>query len=207
MLKSLLGEKMGMTQIYTDDGVVVPVTLIKAGPCSVLQIKTSENDGYSAIQLGYGDKKKKRATKPEVGHAEKASLLPCRFVREVKPDENAEINLGQTVTLSMFDDVKKVDIAGISKGKGFAGVMKRWGMKGGLQTHGSTRHRSVGSIGSNTDPGRVIRGKRMPGRLGGDRVTVKNLEIVKIDKNKNILFVKGAVPGHKGSCLLIKKVV
>ncbi|MCF6147208.1 MAG: 50S ribosomal protein L3 [Candidatus Kuenenia sp.] len=207
MLNGLLGEKIGMTHIYSEEGVIVPVTLIKAGPCNILQIKILEKDGYSAVQLGYGDKKMKRAKKPEIGHAAKASLAPSRFVREVKPDADADIKHGQAVTLDIFDDVKMVDIAGISKGKGFAGVMKRWGMKGGPETHGSTRHRSPGSIGAGTDPGRVIRGKRMPGRLGGERVTVKNLEVVKVDKNKNILFVKGAVPGHKGSYLIIKKVV
>src|SRR4030067_330391 len=196
MLNSLLGEKVGMTQIYTDEGVLVPVTLIKTGPCNVLQIKTLGNDGYSAVQLGYKDKKIKRAKKPEIGHAAKASLLPGRFVKEVKLETVAGVNLGQAITLNIFEDVKMVDVIGISKGKGFAGVMKRWGMKGGPQNHGSTRHRSVGSIGAGTDPGRVIRGKKMPGQLGKERVTIKNLDVVKVDKEKNMLFVKGAVPGR-----------
>lgn len=207
MLNSLLGEKVGMTQIYIGEGVLVPVTLIKVGPCNVLQIKTLGNDGYSAVQLGYKEKKIKRANKPEIGHAAKASLLPGRFVKEVKIETITDINLGQAITLDIFEDVKVVDVIGISKGKGFAGVMKRWGMKGGPQTHGSTRHRSVGSVGAGSDPGRVIRGKKMPGQLGRERVTIKNLDVVKVDKEKNMLFVKGAVPGHKGSYLIIKKIV
>jgi large subunit ribosomal protein L3 len=205
MLSGLLGKKVGMTQMYTEDGRLLPVTLIQAGPCSVMQVKTIENDGYSAIQLGFDDKKRKNAKKPEIGHAAKASLEPKRFVREVMPEVGADIKLGQSVTVDIFNDVKKIDVTGVTKGKGFAGVMKRWNFKGGLNTHGSTRHRPPGSISSNTDPGRVIRGKKMAGRLGGERVTIKNIDVVKIDKDKNLLFVKGAVPGHNGSYLILNK--
>ena len=205
MLSGFLGKKIGMTQIYTDDGCLLPITLIQAGPCSVMQIKTIENDGYSAIKLGFDDKKKKNATKQEIGGAAKVSQEPKRFIREVKPDASADIKLGQSITVDIFTDVKQVDVIGMTKGKGFAGVMKRWNFKGGAATHGSTRHRPPGSIGSNTDPGRVIRGKKMAGRLGVERVTIKNIDIVKIDKDRNLLFVRGAIPGHKGSYLILNK--
>ncbi|MEP9412317.1 MAG: 50S ribosomal protein L3 [Candidatus Brocadia sp.] len=205
MLSGFLGKKIGMTQVYSEDGKLLPVTLIQAGPCSVMQIKTVESDGYSAVQLGFDDKKKKNASKPEIGHAAKVSLGPKKFIREVRPESGATISLGQSFTVDIFNDVKKIDVIGVTKGKGFAGVMKRWNFKGGLNTHGSTRHRPPGSIGSNTDPGRVIRGKKMAGRLGGERVTIKNIDIVKIDKDRNLLFVRGAVPGHKGSYLILNK--
>lgn len=205
MLSGLLGKKIGMTQIYTEDGRILPVTVIQVGPCSVMQIKTVENDGYSAIQLGFDDKKKKRAIKPELGLAEKTSVCPKRFVREFTPELGVDIKLGQTILADIFVDVKVLDVIGITKGKGYAGVMKRWNFKGGLNTHGSTRHRRGGSISSNTDPGRVFRGKKMSGRLGGERVTIKNIDIVKIDKDRNLLFLKGAVPGFKGSYLVLKK--
>ena len=205
MLSGFLGKKIGMTQIYSVDGVIIPVTLIQAGPCSVMQIKTMEKDGYNAVKLGFDDKKRKVANKPDIGAAAKATLEPKRFIREVKPDAGAEIKLGQSITADIFNDVKMVDVVGVTKGKGFAGVMKRWNFKGGAATHGSTRHRPPGSIGSNTDPGRVIRGKKMSGRLGGERVTIKNIDVVKIDKDRNLLFLKGAVPGHKGSYLILNK--
>ncbi|MBW7898210.1 50S ribosomal protein L3 [Candidatus Brocadiaceae bacterium B188] len=205
MLHGFLGKKIGMTQIYTDEGKLLPVTLIQAGPCSVIQIKTFENDGYSAIQIGFDDKKKKSATRPEIGHVSKLSLEPKRFIREIKPEMGAELKIGQSITVDIFQDVKMVDVIGVTKGKGYAGVMKRWNFKGGLNTHGSTRHRPPGSIGSNTDPGRVMRGKKMAGRLGGERVTIKNIDVVKIDANRSLLFLKGAVPGHKGSYLILNK--
>lgn len=205
MLSGFLGKKIGMTQIYSDDGKLLPVTLIQAGPCSVMQIKTVENDGYSAVQLGFDDRKKKHATKAEIGHAMKLSLEPKRFIREVKPDAGVDIKVGQAINVGMFQDIKRINVIGITKGKGYAGVMKRWNFKGGLNTHGSTRHRRPGSIGSNTDPGRVIRGKKMAGRLGGERVTIKNIDVIKIDAEKNLLFLRGAVPGHKGSYLILNK--
>ncbi len=205
MLNGLLGKKIGMTQIYSEDGKILPVTLIQVGPCVVMQIKTEENDGYSAVQLAFDDKKKKRAKKPELGHAAKASLGPKRFIREMIPESGADIKLGQSITVEMFNGTKTIDVVGTTKGKGYAGVMKRWNFKGGLNTHGSTRHRPPGSIGSNTDPGRVIKGRKMAGRLGGERVTVKNLDVVKVDSEKNLLLVKGAVPGYRGSYLILKK--
>lgn len=206
MLSGFLGKKIGMTQIYSEEGKLIPVTLIQAGPCSVMQIKTVENDGYSAIQLGFDDKKKKNATKPEIGHASKSSIEPKRFVCEIKPESGAELKLGQSISVDMFQDVKMINVIGITKGKGYAGVMKRWNFKGGLNTHGSTRHRPPGSISSNTDPARVIRGKKMSGRLGGERITIKNIGVVKIDTQRNLVFLKGAIPGHKGSYLILNKV-
>lgn len=205
MVTGILGKKIGMTQFYTEDGKLLPVTMIQAGPCNVTQVKTVENDGYSAVQLAFDGKKKKRANKPEIGHAAKASTEPKRFVREVAVVAGAEVNLGQTVTLSVLKDVKWIDAIGLTKGKGYAGVMKRWNFKGGAASHGSTRHRPPGSISSNTDPGRVIRGKKMAGRLGGEQVTIRNLSVVKIDEGNNLLFVKGAIPGHKGSYLILNK--
>lgn len=203
MLNSFLGKKIGMTQIYSEDGKLIPVTLVQAGPCSVMQIKTVENDGYSAIQLGFDDRKKKSTTKSEIGHASKCSLEPKRFIREIKHESSADIKIGQSITVDVFQDVKVINVIGITKGKGYAGVMKRWNFKGGLNTHGSTRHRPPGSISSNTDPARVIRGKKMAGRLGGERVTIKNIDVVKVDLKRNLLFLKGAVPGHKGSYLIL----
>ena len=205
MVTGILGKKIGMTQLYTEGGKLLPVTVIQAGPCNVSQVKTVENDGYSAVQLAFDSKKKKRAKKPEIGHALKASSEPKRFIREVVGVAGAEVKLGQNVTLEVLKDVKLIDVVGLTKGKGFAGVMKRWNFKGGAATHGSTRHRPPGSIGSNTDPGRVIRGKKMAGRLGGERVTIKNLSVVRIDEGNNLLFVKGAIPGHKGSYLILNK--
>jgi len=205
MLNGILGKKIGMTQIYNDDGRIVPVTVIQAGPCCVMQVKTVENDGYSSVALGFDDKKKKKAVKPEIGYSEKASTAVKRFVREVVLDVGADLKQGQSVTVDVLDGVKKLDIVGDTKGKGYAGVMKRWNFKGGLNTHGSTRHRRPGSISSNTDPGRVIRGKKMAGRLGCERVTIKNINVVKIDKERHLVFVCGAVPGCKGSYLILKK--
>ena len=205
MLSGLLGKKIGMTQIYSEDGRLLPVTVIQAGPCSVMQVKTVETDGYSAIQLGFDDKKKKRAIKSELGLAEKASVCPKRFVRELTPEPGADVKLGQTISVYIFDNIKVLDVIGMTKGKGYAGVMKRWNFKGGLNTHGSTRHRRGGSISSNTDPGRVFKGKKMSGRLGNERVTIKNIDVVKIDKERNLLFLKGAVPGFRGSYLVLNK--
>lgn len=205
MVTGILGKKVGMTQFYTEDGKLLPVTMIQAGPCNVMQVKTVENDGYSAVQLAFDSKKMKRANKPEIGHAAKASAEPKRFVREVAVAVGAEVKLGQTITIDVLKDVKLVDAIGLTKGKGYAGVMKRWNFRGGAASHGSTRHRPPGSISSNTDPGRVIRGKKMAGRLGGEQVTIRNLSVVKIDEGNNLLFVKGAIPGHKGSYLILNK--
>ncbi|MDV5121143.1 MAG: 50S ribosomal protein L3 [Candidatus Scalindua sp.] len=206
MVARLLGKKLGMTQMFNKEGNLVPVTLIQAGPCNILQIKNKENDGYSAIQVGFGERKKKRATKAEIGHCSKAKTGVKKLVREFRDDPlDAEYELGQVLTVDVFDGVEVIDITGTSKGKGFAGVMKRWGFHGGPATHGCTTPRSAGSVGAGTDPGRVLKGKKMAGRMGGDKCTVRNLDVIKIDKDRNLMFVKGAVPGPNGGYVIIRK--
>ena len=206
MVARLLGKKLGMTQMFNKEGNLVPVTLIQAGPCNILQIKNKENDGYSAIQVGFEERKKKRATKAEIGHCSKAKTGVKKLVREFRDDPlDAEYELGQVLTVDVFDGVEVIDITGTSKGKGFAGVMKRWGFHGGPATHGCTTPRSAGSVGAGTDPGRVLKGKKMAGRMGGDKCTVRNLDVIKIDKDRNLMFVKGAVPGPNGGYVIIRK--
>ena len=206
MVARLLGKKLGMTQMFNKEGDLVPVTLIQAGPCNVLQIKNKENDGYSAVQVGFEERKKKRATKAEIGHCSKAKTGVKKLVREFRDDTlDAEYELGQVLTVDVFDGVEVIDITGTSKGKGFAGVMKRWGFHGGPATHGCTTPRSAGSVGAGTDPGRVLKGKKMAGRMGGDKCTVRNLDVIKIDKDRNLMFVKGAVPGPNGGYVIIRK--
>ena len=205
MIAGLLGRKLGMTQIYTDAGALLPVTVIQAGPCKVMQLKTQENDGYSAVQLGMDDRRRKNATKPESGHARKAKAEPQRFIREVPVDAAEKLELGQTVTVELFKDIQRVDVIGTNKGRGFQGGMKRYGFHGRPASHGSSKdHRKPGSIGSNTDPGHVWKGTRMAGHMGNARQTVKNLQVVKIDTEKNLLIVKGAVPGAVGGYLIVR---
>ena len=205
MSVGLLGKKLGMTQLYNDQGEVIPATLVQAGPCNILQIKGQEKDGYSAIQIGFEDRKKKRATKAETGHCLKAKTSAKKWVREIRDDADTEYQLGQSLTVDIFEGVEKVDVTGTSKGRGFAGVVKRWGFSGGPATHGSTRHRTSGSIGAGTDPGRVFKGKKMAGRMGGVRTTVRNLDVVKIDKSRNLLVIRGAIPGPNGGYIIIRK--
>ncbi|MCR4291206.1 MAG: 50S ribosomal protein L3 [Candidatus Scalindua sp.] len=206
MIAGLLGKKLGMSQIFSKEGGLIPVTLLQAGPCDLLQIKDKENDGYSALQIGFDEKKKKRTSRAEIGHCSKVKAGVKRIIREFRTDTfDAEYEPGQTFTVSVFDDVESIDVTGTSKGKGFAGVMKRWGFSGGPSTHGCTTPRGPGSVGSGTSPGRVHRGKKMPGRMGGKRITVKNLDVIKVDKDRNMLIVKGAVPGPNGGYLIIRK--
>lgn len=206
MVARLLGKKLGMTQMFNKEGNLVPVTLIQAGPCNILQIKNKENDGYSAIQVGFEERKKKRATKAEIGHCSKAKTGVKKLVREFRDDTlDAEYELGQVLTVDVFDGVEVIDITSTSKGKGFAGVMKRWGFHGGPATHGCTTPRSAGSVGAGTDPGRVLKGKKMAGRMGGKKCTVRNLDVIKIDKDRDLMFVKGAVPGPNGGYVIIRK--
>ncbi len=206
MVARLLGKKLGMTQMFNKEGDLVPVTLIQAGPCNVLQIKNKENDGYSAVQVGFEERKKKRATKAEIGHCSKAKTGVKKLVREFRDDTlDAEYELGQVLTVDVFDGVEVIDVTSTSKGKGFAGVMKRWGFHGGPATHGCTTPRSAGSVGAGTDPGRVLKGKKMAGRMGGKKCTVRNLDVIKIDNDRNLMFVKGAVPGPNGGYVIIRK--
>ena len=207
-MKGILGKKVGMTQIFDEKGEVVPVTVIEAGPCFVAQIKTVERDGYTAIQLGFEEAKPKRLTRAQLKHLQKSNLEALRYLRELRlaADELADLEEGQKLTVDLFEPGEYVDVSGISKGRGFAGVVKRHGFRGGPKTHGqSDRHRAPGSIGACTTPGRVFKGKRMPGRMGGDRVTVQNLEIVMVDPERNLLAIKGAVPGAKNGLLEIRE--
>ncbi|MGD9315900.1 MAG: 50S ribosomal protein L3 [Anaerolineae bacterium] len=206
-MKGILGKKVGMTQVFDERGVAIPVTVIEAGPCFVAQIKTVERDGYSAIQLGMDETKPKRLTQPQLKHLEKSNLPPLRHLREVRvsPEELDSFEEGQKVLADIFEEGEFVDVTGISKGRGFAGVVKRHGFRGGPKTHGqSDRLRAPGSIGACTTPGRVFKGKRMPGRMGGERVTAQGLKVVIVDAERNLLAVRGAVPGAKNSLLLIR---
>ncbi len=196
-----MGKKLGMTQVFDETGMVVPVTVIKAGPCVVMQVKTTENDGYEALQLGFEDKKRSRANKPETGIARKSQTEPKNFIREIRQPVG-DHKEGDVVDLSAFSDTQYVDVTGITKGKGFAGVVKRWGFRGYPASHGAKMHRGGGSIGQSSDPSRVFKGMKMPGHMGNRRRTVKRLPIVKIDSERNLLFVKGAVPGT--SYLIVK---
>jgi len=204
MVTTILGKKLGMTQVWSEDDRLVPVTVIQAGPCIVSQIKTKARDGYSAMQIGYGDIKAKKVRKPMAGHFAKAKIEPMATLAEVRLDEGDSVKLGDAITVEAFADVKSVHVSGTSKGKGFAGVMKRHNFKGGPGGHGSHAHREPGSIGQCATPSRVYRGKRLPGHMGSESVTVRNLEVVKIDPEQNLLIVKGAVPGGKGALLTIR---
>jgi len=205
MLKGLIGKKVGMTQIFDEAGSAVPVTLIEAGPCYVTQMRQPEKDGYSAIQLGYEESKPKRLTGGQLGHLKRNDFPPLRFLREFRVKE-PEVNEGDKLTVDMFSLGDYVDVVGTSKGKGFQGGMKRYGFRGGPKTHGqSDRQRSPGSRGSGTTPGRVWKGARGPGHMGNERVTIHNLKVVLIDNERNLLGVRGAVPGAKGGLLMIKE--
>ena len=224
MKKAILAEKVGMTQIFGENGVLTPVTVLKAGPCTVTQVKTVENDGYEAVQVGFGEKKEKvvtkdgsgkkvirnahGGTKAEVGHVKKAGTTPKQFIKEFRFDNVADYTVGEsTITVDIFAEGDKVDVTARSKGKGYAGGLKRHGLKSGPSGHGSKYHRHAGSNGSATTPGRVMKGKKMPGHMGCEQVTVQNLEIVKVDAENSVILVKGSVPGPKKSLVVIKETV
>ena len=205
MLKGLIGKKVGMTQIFDDVGAAVPVTLIEAGPCYVTQIRKSENDGYSAVQLGFKEVKPKRLAGGQLGHLKRNNLPPLRFLREFR-EKDMELQEGDKVTVEVFSVGDHVDVIGTSKGKGFQGGVKRYHFRGGPKTHGqSDRQRAPGARSSGTTPGRVFKGSRGPGHMGNERVTVQNLKVVLVDVDQNILGVRGAVPGAKGGVVLIKE--
>ncbi|CAM4476886.1 50S ribosomal protein L3 [Paenibacillus phoenicis] len=203
-MKGILGKKLGMTQVFTPEGNVIPVTVIEASSNVVLQKKDLENDGYEAIQLGYSDKKEARANKPEVGHAKKAGTTPKRYVREIRGVDLAGYEVGQEVKVDIFAEGEFVDVTGISKGKGFQGVIKRWGQSRGPMAHGSRYHRRPGSMGS-IAANRVFKGKNLPGHMGHETVTIQNLEVVKVDAERNVLLVKGSIPGPKNSFVKVKQ--
>jgi large subunit ribosomal protein L3 len=205
MLKGLIGKKIGMTQIFDSDGVAIPVTVIEAGPCYVTQVRTPETDGYSAVQLGFTEAKPKRLTGGQLGHLKRNTLPPLRFLREFRV-KNPEVQEGDKVTVDLFELGERVDVIGTSKGKGFAGAVKRYHFKGGPKTHGqSDRNRAPGSRGSGTTPGRVYKGARGPGHMGSDRVTSQGLKVVLVNAERNLIGVRGSVPGAKGSVVLIKE--
>jgi len=204
MLKGLIGKKIGMTQIFTEDGAAVPMTLIEAGPCYVTQIITSENDGYSAVQLGFGESKPKHLTGGELGHLKRNSLPPLKYLREFRAKDHG-LKEGDQITVSEFEMGELVDVIGTSKGKGFQGAVKRYHFKGGPKTHGqSDRLRAPGSRGSTTTPGRVYKGSRGPGHMGNDRITAQHLKVVLLDKERNLIGVRGAIPGPRGGLVLVK---
>jgi large subunit ribosomal protein L3 len=206
MVDGLLGRKLGMTQLFLEDGAVAPVTVIEAGPCVVVQRRTADRDGYEAVQLGLVDPRAaKRATKAMRGHHEKAGVPPTRALREFRLPEGSELKAGDRVLVDVFEGVEKVDVIGTSKGKGFQGVMKRHHFRGGASSHGSMFHRAPGSIGASAWPSRVFTGMRGAGHMGSDRVTVKNLKVVRIDVEKNLLLVRGAVPGPAGARVVVRK--
>ncbi len=204
--KAILGKKIGMTQIFDEKGEALPVTLVEAGPCLVIQKKTVENDGYGALKVGYGDVKEKRLNKPDLGQFKKNQLKPKKYLREFKLQDIDKYSVGDEIKVDVFQPGDKVDVIGISKGKGFTGGIKRWNFRRGPMSHGSMYHRRPGSGGA-TDPARVFKGRKLPGHMGTDRVTVQNLEVVKVDTDKNILIIKGSVPGPKKSLLFIKNTV
>jgi len=206
MTKGILGRKLGMTQVFSPEGTVIPVTVIEAGPCVVLQKKDLENDGYEAIQIGFGDKKEKQATKPELGHAKKAGTAPKRYVKEIRGVNLADYEVGQEIKVDVFSEGEFVDVTGTSKGKGFQGVIKRHGQRRGPMSHGSHYHRGPGSMGS-IAANRVFKGKNLPGRTGKETVTIQNLQVVKVDADRNVMLVKGSIPGPKYSFVSIRSAV
>ena len=206
-MKSILGRKLGMTQIFTEDGVVIPVTVIEAGPVVVTQKKTVEIDGYSAIQIGYGEIKEQRVNKPLKGHFDKSNISYKKVLKEIRCESTDEYEVGQELKADIFEAGDKVDVAGTSKGKGFQGNIKRHNQSRGPMSHGSKYHRGVGALSAASSPGRVFKGRNLPGQMGNVTVTVQNLEIVRVDAEKNYLLVKGAIPGAKGGLITIKETV
>lgn len=206
MTKGILGKKLGMTQLFAEDGTVIPVTVIEAGPCVVLQKKDKDNDGYEAIQVGYGDKSEKRANQPELGHVKKANTAAKKFIKEFRGIDLDAYEVGQVIKADIFQPGELVDVTGTSKGKGFAGNIKRHGHARGPMSHGSHFHRGPGSLGA-VDAARVFKGTKLPGRMGGKTVTLQNLEIVRVDADRNIIVVKGSIPGPRNSYVTIKSAV
>lgn len=203
-MKGLIGRKLGMTSIYTEDGVAVPVTVIEAGPCVVTQLKEEDKDGYKAVQLGFGDQKEQRMTKPALGHLKKAGVAPKSVLREFRVEE-AEVNVGDEVTAAVFEGVNYIDVVATGKGRGYQGVVKRYDFGGGRASHGGGWIRRTGSIGMCEFPARVFKGKKMPGQMGDKRVTTQNLKIVQVRPEENLILVKGSVPGAKGGIVTIKE--
>ena len=207
MKKAILGTKVGMTQLFAEDGKVIPVTVIQAGPCTVVQKKTVETDGYEAVQVGFDDKREVLSNKPAKGHVAKANTAPKRFIKEIRDAELGEIEVGTELTVELFEQGELVDVTGTTKGKGYQGPIKRHGQSRGPETHGSRYHRRPGAMSNSATPGRVRKGKKLAGQMGGDQVTIQNLEIVQVDAERNAILVKGNVPGAKKSFVEIKSAV
>ena len=207
MKTTIIGKKLGMTQVYGDDNKLVPVTVIEAGPCSVVQVKTIESDGYNAVQLGYGSKKEKNTSKALLGHVQKAGLAPFAVIKEVRADAAPESKVGDQVTVEAFKETAKVDVIGTGKGRGFQGVMRRWNMQGQPASHGHMMHRRPGSIGMRQTPGHVFKGKKMPGHMGDKQRTVQGLKVVRVDPEKNLILVKGSIPGANGTTVLVRTAI
>lgn len=206
-MKSILGRKLGMTQVFAENGVIVPVTVIEAGPMVVTQIKTKETDGYEAVQVGFGEAKEKGVNKPLKGHFAKAGVGFKKFVREIKVDNIADYAAAQEIKVDIFEAGEKVDVIGTSKGKGFQGPIKRHNQSRGPMSHGSRYHRGPGSMGAASDPSRVFKGKKLAGHMGHERVTIQNLEVVKVDAERNLILIKGAVPGPKKSLVVVRTAI
>ena len=205
-MPGLIGRKVGMTRVFTNEGRAVPVTVVEAGPCTVVQVKSPQSDGYVAVQVGFGERKHKRSTRAELGHAARAGLDAApRLIREFRPGKGDAYEPGQELTVSLFTAGEKVRVTGVSKGKGFQGVVKRHGFRGRPASHGHPMSRNPGSMGAGTDPSRVIKGKKLPGRMGGNRKTIRNLEVVRVDSERNLIFIRGGVPGSRNSYVLIRK--
>ncbi|MBR1443392.1 MAG: 50S ribosomal protein L3 [Firmicutes bacterium] len=204
MKKAIIAKKIGMTQIFTESGTLIPVTVLEAGPCIVTQKKTTENDGYEAIQVGFGEAKAKKVNSPEKGHFEKAGVQPTSMLKEFRLDDISSYEVGGEIKVDIFAAGDRVDVSGVSKGKGYQGAIKRHNQHRGPMAHGSKYHRGLGSLSSATTPGKVKKGKKMPGHMGSVNVTVQNLEVVRCDAEKNLMLIKGAVPGNKGTVLVIK---
>ncbi len=208
MKKAIIGKKVGMTQIFDETGKVIPVTVIEAGPCTVVQKKTAEKEGYASVQLGFEDIAEKKLTKPELGHLKKAGVSPVKYLKEFRLEDSSALNVGDVLKADVFAAGDKVDVTGISRGKGYAGVIKRWGAQRTPTTHGGGPvHRHAGSMGSSTDPSRIFKGKIGAGHMGVEQVTVENLDIVKVDAEMNLIAIKGAIPGPKGGIVYIKNTV
>ena len=211
MNKAILGKKIGMTQIFLADGRLVPVTVVEAGPCKVTQVKTVETDGYEAVQVGFGELSEQRAkkllNKPELGHFTKAGVSPARYLREFRFEDISNYKVGDEIKCDVFAEGDKIDAIGTSKGHGYTGTIQRWNMHTGPMSHGSKYHRGVGSLSANSDPSRVFKNKKMAGQYGGERVTIQNLEIVKVDAERNLIMIKGAIPGANGSLVMVRDAV
>ncbi len=205
MDKAIIGKKIGMTQIFTKEGVVIPVTVVEAGPCHVVQVKTKENDGYEAVQIGFGEKKEKKTTKALIGHFAKSKILPKKTLKEFRLENCSNYQLGQEIKCDIFKEGEKVDVSGVSKGHGFTGPIKRWNQHRGPMAHGSGYHRGVGSMGACSSPSRVFKNKHMAGQWGHEKVTVQNLLIARVDAERNLILIKGGIPGPKGSVVFIKQ--